>query len=91
MQPAVSSAARASPAIWRRHARACGTVKGSSCPIQTQPGRPTFPNVPGRATLQSCRAACSLSTVFQLRAVPRVPSFLSTSAAVRRERPTPSG
>ena len=35
--------------------------------------------------------ASSFSTVFQLRPVPRVPSFLSMRAFVRRERPMPSG
>jgi hypothetical protein len=33
----------------------------------------------------------SFRTVFQLRAVPRTPSFRSISAAVSFDRPTPSG
>ena len=36
-------------------------------------------------------SASSLSTVFQLRPVPRVPSLASMSVFVSRERPMPSG
>jgi hypothetical protein len=39
----------------------------------------------------SSAAAASFRTVFQLRAVPRVPSFFSTKALVRRDRPIPAG
>lgn len=35
--------------------------------------------------------ACSFRIVFQFRAVPGVPNTLSMAAAVRRERPMPSG
>jgi len=36
-------------------------------------------------------AAPSFNTVFQLRAVPRVPSLFSITAFVSFDRPTPSG
>lgn len=36
-------------------------------------------------------SAATLSTVFQLRAVPSVSSFLSINEFVNRERPIPSG
>jgi hypothetical protein len=43
-----------------------------------------------RAVDQPFAIAPSLSTVFQLRPVPAVPSFFSIMAFVRRERPIPS-
>ncbi len=36
-------------------------------------------------------SAASFVTVFQFRAVPRVPSFFSIKAAVKRDRPWPFG
>lgn len=44
-----------------------------------------------KSTRQVLARASSFRTVFQLRPVPRVPSFRSRSALVRRERPMPSG
>ena len=48
-------------------------------------------NVAKGRTTQSFASAPSLSTVFQFRPVPCVPSFFSMREFVRRERPIPAG
>src|SRR5207302_10194544 len=69
--------------------------RGQSCrpgphPIRgggrTRAGRPDDERTSAHAI-----SSASFRTVFQLRPVPATPSFLSMSAIVSRERPTPSG